>query len=200
MMKHMVCKEIILRILTGNYYVFKQIISREIRGVPNRILDLGCGTGILSGLFGDRAYTGIDIDTRIITYAKRRYPRKKFFVMDGTSLSFPDKLFDTIIIVGVIHHLNDTQAKHTVRQVQRVLKPGGMVVAIEAIQPLSRFNIPGRLLRAFDEGNYIRTLDEYVTLFNRLCPVKKAYTRHGGLFDYAVCVLRMSSTLKRSIS
>lgn len=193
-------KEILLRLLTANYTVFRQIVSQELGGRAGNVLDLGCGTGIMSSEFADDCYTGIDIDGRLISYAKERYAHKTFQVMDATKLTFPPGSFNTILIVGVIHHLSDSQVKGTLRHVRRVVRPGGIILAIEAIPPLSSFNIPGRLLRAFDEGAHIRTLDRYVQLFAELGSVEKAYTRQGGLFDYGVCLVRMSSNLKRTIS
>lgn len=193
-------KEILLRILTANYAVFRQIVSQELRGRAGKVLDLGCGTGIMSSEFADNSYTGIDIDGRLISFAKDRYVHKRFQVMDATNLTFPPGSFDTILIVGVIHHLSDSQVKDTLRHVRRVVRPEGIVLAIEAIPPLSSFNIPGRFLRAFDEGAHIRTLDRYVELFTPFGSVEKAYTRQGGLFDYGVCLVRMSSNLKRTIS
>lgn len=194
------CKEILLRILTGNYAVFRKIIQSEITKRPTSVLDLGCGTGILSRLFRDGTYEGIDIDRYLIAYAEKTYPQKSFTVMNAADLRFPDHSFDTVIIAGVIHHLNDTVTRKALREIQRTLMSGGRVIAIEAIPPLSPFNVIGTFLRSHDEGKHIRTIKDYISLFTGNFSVIKAYEQKGGIFDYGVFVLRKREYLNNNIS
>lgn len=63
------------------------------------VLDLGCGFGDFLGFLQDKGvnvdYTGYDINPNLIKYAKEKYPRGKFFVVDIQKEDFPD--FDYII-------------------------------------------------------------------------------------------------------
>lgn len=181
-----------LILVTGNYWVIRILLRKEISYKNGRkILDIGSGTGIVSRDFTVKDYTGIEINPELAAYAKRKY-RKKFLVMDARKLIFSRNFFDTIIVVGVIHHLSDRAVDKALREMRRVVKPDGQVILIEAIAPISPFNILGKILRANDEGKHIRTLEKYAELFSRHFTVKKSYQKAGGLFDYGVFVLSKS--------
>src|SRR5687767_15193431 len=79
---------------------------------PLRILDIGCGPGYLSQYFPTSEYLGFDINAKYVQYANRTYgPRAKFFCQE-ISRSVVDELgsFDLVIMGGLIHHLNDSEA------------------------------------------------------------------------------------------
>ena len=69
----------------------------------SKILDLGCGSGIIGETFGDffqAKVIGVDIkDNRI-------YPLP-FKIINGKSLSFPENSFDIVLINYVLHHSGD---------------------------------------------------------------------------------------------
>src|SRR5574341_2627734 len=126
-------KELILRVLTDNYSVIKRIISKEMRlKGQEKLLDIGCGTGILAPMFPKEAYVGTDIDRRLIAYAKNKHQGYMFQTMDASLLTFPKETFEWVLVVGVIHHLDPATASMTMKQLQRVLKREGRVLLIEA--------------------------------------------------------------------
>lgn len=69
-----------------------------------QILDVGCGDGLLAALMqrenSNVIITGIDVLIRDHTHI----PVVKF---DGTTIPFPDRSFDTVVFVDVLHHTND---------------------------------------------------------------------------------------------
>src|SRR5438093_1625195 len=96
-------KELTIRFLTFNYFAIRRIIKREFLPEKNEhILDLGCGTGILAPLFSKDQYVGIDLDKKLISFAKGKYPQYQFLQADSSKLRFSSKSFDKIIIIGVI--------------------------------------------------------------------------------------------------
>jgi len=58
---------------------------------------------------------------------KNRYD---FYVMDAHQLSFDDSSFDLIVGFGILHHLN---ADVALKEIHRVLKPGGRVLLQEPL-------------------------------------------------------------------
>ena len=68
------------------------------------VLDVGCGDGLLSGLIAgkrnDINVSGIDVLVR----DNPAIPIKEF---DGTTIPFPDKSFDIVMFVDVLHHTVD---------------------------------------------------------------------------------------------
>src|SRR5205085_3449156 len=80
----------------------------------------------------DADYTGIDLTQAAIDLAKRRFELDQlpgaFRTADAERLDFPDNTFDLIYSHGVLHHTPDTTA--AVREVHRVLRPGGRAVVM----------------------------------------------------------------------
>lgn len=184
-------KEFGLKILTGNYLFIKMVIKREFKYLDtDKILDLGCGTGILAPLFPEKNYIGIDIDIKLIEVAKRLHKNYEFIRMDSSNLTLVQNSFDKILIVGVIHHLDNTVRKKTFTLLKKLLKKNGTILAIEAIPPIFSFNILGKILRDHDEGHHIVSMKEYEKAFSSYFQIKKAYQQIGGILDYGVFVLK----------
>lgn len=82
---------------------------------PNaRILDIGCGTAsILDYLPESITYYGMDLSEDYINKAKKQYQNRnaQFFAKSISDFQADNlELFDTIIIMGVLHHLGDAEA------------------------------------------------------------------------------------------
>lgn len=69
-----------------------------------KILDLGCGTGVLTNELAKKgsAVTGTDLSKDMVHTAKANYPDLIFQVEDGTKLPFIDE-FDTVFSNAVFH-------------------------------------------------------------------------------------------------
>lgn|ERR1022692_3222207 len=91
-----------------------------------RILDLGAGTGAVTGeaLARGGRVTAIDAAPAMIARLRRDYPRAEAAIMDAHELDFPDASFDVVVASFVIHLLDDPDA--AAREVRRVLVRGGL--------------------------------------------------------------------------
>jgi len=118
------------------------------------ILEIGCGAGFaatyLRGYY--RNYVGIDNSTRLIDYAKdlNRYSNAFFFTEDLYHFS-PEKSYDLIFMVGILHHLADIQK--AVKITSSYLKPGGFFVVNEP-QPSNPLLHILRKIRAKVDSHY----------------------------------------------
>jgi len=87
-----------------------------------------CGTGEAFALFEQSIGTGIGVDISSAMLAKARQsfksPALSFIQGDATRLPLSDDRFDTVVMLGGIHHVPDRKALF--EQVFRVLKPGGI--------------------------------------------------------------------------
>jgi SAM-dependent methyltransferase len=89
-----------------------------------RMLDLGCGSAWLAEHFSD--YTGLDGSPEAVGAAARR-GRRVLLADLREPLPFAEAEFDGVIAKDVLEHLDDPVG--TVREIRRVLRPGGRVFA-----------------------------------------------------------------------
>lgn len=89
-----------------------------------RLLDVGCGGAWLGDHFDD--YTGIDVSPEAVEEARSR-GRQVLLVDGGEPLPFDEASFDGVVLKDVLEHVPDPVA--LVREVRRVLRPGGTVFA-----------------------------------------------------------------------
>ena len=97
------------------------------------MLDVGCGTGILSTCVAKDpkvlSVCGVDLSARYIDYAVRRNDdaRLSFEVGDACALPFLDASFDHAVSMLALQFV--PQAPLAVREMRRVTRPGGTVAA-----------------------------------------------------------------------
>ncbi len=98
-----------------------------------KCLDMGCGGGrysIALNFLGASEVTGIDVSETGIADAKLRAQKLKilntdFIIYDGKTLPLNDNHFDCVIWSGVLMHMEYPEL--AVKEVSRVVKPGGML-------------------------------------------------------------------------
>jgi SAM-dependent methyltransferase len=89
-----------------------------------KMLDVGCGSAWLAEHFAD--YTGVDGSPEAVEAAARR-GRRVLLADLREPLPFADGEFEGVIAKDVLEHLDDPVA--AVREIRRVLRPGGRVFA-----------------------------------------------------------------------
>ena len=121
-----------------------------------RVLEIGCGVGT-DGLRFARAgahYTGIDLTDAAIELARKNFAsaglRGEFRVTDAEALDFEDESFDLVYSHGVLHHTPDIDA--AVREIHRVLKPGGRAIVMLYHRGSYNYQIGIRVLRRAGAG------------------------------------------------
>lgn len=93
---------------------------------PFSLLDLGCGTGVVSQDLQQFAKTwGLDFNLKALEFCQER-GLKNLSQGDAEKLPFQSNSFEAITSLDVFEHLRDDEAAF--REACRVLKPGGMLV------------------------------------------------------------------------
>ncbi|MEJ2131438.1 MAG: class I SAM-dependent methyltransferase [Gammaproteobacteria bacterium] len=98
-----------------------------------RVLEIGCGTGnltlLLKRMHADVEVVGLDPDPKALARARRKAERARLDVRldQGFSqeLPYPDASFDRVLSSFMFHHLDAPTKSATLREVRRVLVPGG---------------------------------------------------------------------------
>jgi ubiquinone/menaquinone biosynthesis C-methylase UbiE len=102
-------------------------------GPGQDVLEVGCGTGNLALLvarrYPDARVVGLDPDPRALALAGRKAARRGVSVqLDrgfGDALPYPDASFDRVLSAFMFHHLEAEEKRAMLREIRRVLRPGG---------------------------------------------------------------------------
>jgi ubiquinone/menaquinone biosynthesis C-methylase UbiE len=101
---------------------------------PNdRVFDLGCGTGTMAVLMKKRfpraEIIGLDPDPRALARARKKAAHEALAIQFdqgfGDQLLYPAASFDRALSSFMFHHIPAGEKGKTLREVHRVLKPGG---------------------------------------------------------------------------
>jgi len=119
----------------------RPLLAEAVRGRPDpAILDCGCGTGYNLGLL--RKYgrpAGIDITWTGLAYARGRGERA-VAQASAALLPFRDEAFDVVTSFDVIYALDDAEELSALREMFRVLRPGGHLVLNVAAMDMLKGN------------------------------------------------------------
>jgi len=103
------------------------------------VLELGCGIGAVAAFLSETynmKVWGTDYDFEQIQIARNRHPQNEkliYRVEDAAHLSFQDARFDLVVSQNVFHHLPKWQT--AVREIARVLRPGGFLLWLDLTFP-----------------------------------------------------------------
>ncbi len=149
------------------------IVGEHLRPRPQeRILDIGCGPADLLRWLPPVHYVGVDPSEACIRACQRRFDGRGRFVK-GTAAQLAaegPEPFDTVLMLGVLHHMDDAEARDTVALAASLLAPGGRLVSLDTCRWPDRPLLNRALWRA-DRGAWIRDEAGYRAL------VEPAFTK-----------------------
>ena len=137
-------------------------------GRQGRFLEIGGGTGYGAFYLGHvaRAVVAIDLNRAQIERARRifRRPNVQYLSMEGTRLAFADHSFDAVGSFQVIEHVPEDRLAVFLREIARVLVPGGVFVVSTLNLDHNRKNNPRYQKPSFHEKEF--TPEEFRTLLS----------------------------------
>jgi len=126
--------------LPFEYGRYRKIRPQIFRGLCDRILDAGVGTGRNFPFYPlGSEVVGIDLSPGMLARAERRRPLATASVvlrqMDVTRLDFPDRSFDAAVATFLFCTLPDDLQVAGMRELGCVVKPGGIIRCLEYTRP-----------------------------------------------------------------
>ena len=126
--------------LPFEYGRYRHIRPQLFEGLSGRILDVGVGTGRNIAFYPPRAdMVGIDLSPAMLARADRRARSQGRAVelrrMDVMHLDFPDQSFDAAVSSFLFCVLPAELQTPALREIGRVLKPGGRLRLLEYVRP-----------------------------------------------------------------
>jgi SAM-dependent methyltransferase len=165
------------------------------------VLDVGCGPAYYFGRLprGIRYY-GFDTSERYIAYARRRFGDRGDFRTEIFGEEHLAELppVDSVMLLGLLHHLSDEQSRDLLRLAARALAPDGRVISVDTCFEPNQGRI-SRWMSANDRGEYVREPGAFVTL------ARESFAKvDGEVVDDATRIpsshwmMRMSAPIQRS--
>ncbi len=157
----------------------KIVLDLIMKYLPNRsnqkILDIGCGTGLMLESLKDIGQTfGMDMDDDAISFSKEIFngPVEKGMLPNG--IAYPNEQFSLIILLDVIEHVDDPIA--SLKAIRgRLLEGGKAIITVPAFMFLwsghddrnlhkLRYNLPQLRSQLLEAGFTIETISYFNTL------------------------------------
>ena len=147
---------------------------------PCKVIDIGCGEGFYSIYLASKGFTvtGIDISEKAIKYAKQNSRKQgldiKFIAMGITDLDRLNESFDFVLEWALMHHIIPSHRERYVKNVSRILNPGGKYLSVCFNIQSPDFGQPGKSIRIVPSASkalsgekvYFSSLEELNGLFS----------------------------------
>jgi demethylmenaquinone methyltransferase / 2-methoxy-6-polyprenyl-1,4-benzoquinol methylase len=144
---------------------WRRLTAEAVVRPGDRVLDACCGTGDLAiaGRGAGGTVTGLDFSDRMLERARRKAPALEWVRGDLLALPFEDGSFDAATVGFGVRNVEDLD--RALRELRRVLRPGGRLGILEITRPRG----PLALFYRF-------WFDGVVPLLGKLLPGGSAYT------------------------
>jgi len=155
-----------LQRLVGADVLRRHALSRAAIRPGEVLVDIGCGPAYyFDWLPAPLGYHGYDTNQRYIDHATRKYGDRGNFrcaifdAAEAARIPAPD----VIVMLGLLHHLSDTECSALLTLCAQVLAPNGRVVSIDTayLPGQNRFS---KWLSDNDRGDYVRHPDQFTQL------------------------------------
>lgn len=133
-----------------------------------RILDIGCGTADILKRFPPVEYIGLDANPDYLDVARARHGGLgEFLTLNVLDREFSRLgTFDRILLLGVLHHLSDSECSGLLNALTTALKPGGYLVTLDPALEENQHPISCAISK-LDRGHHVRHHQDFHELISR---------------------------------
>lgn len=124
----------------------------------DRVLDVGCGPAYYFDRLPEVEYYGFDTSAPYIEHARERYGNRGDFRCEILTEAHLADLphFDTVLLFGLLHHLDDDQCASLLDVASKSLAAGGKVITCDPCLHPGQGRI-SRWMSENDRGEFVRT-------------------------------------------
>lgn len=165
----------------------ENLVKKYIKKRENlNVLDIGCGPADILSVFKNVNYYGYDINPHYISHAKKKFLSKnpKLFCkkFDSKEVKKLPK-FDVILLLGIIHHLNEEENKKLLILCKKALKKGGFILTEDPIL-IKKQNFIARFLVKSDRGLHVKDRESYLKILSKYYRKIESEIHHQKFIPY----------------
>ncbi len=134
----------------GQHPAFLEFINAYASDIPNdrpiRLLEIGCGTGVVlrhlkTKAHGDSVFTGADISEKLLAtaHALGEGTGIQWHKTEGTKLPYPAESFDIVLMHTLLSHV--PEPADALREARRILAPKGRLIIFDADHAATTFGL-----------------------------------------------------------
>lgn len=163
----------------GGPHLVDEVIHRYIQLQSGaRILEIGCGPGTIVPYLPPSQYLGFDISPEYIEQARKKFPQARFVCERVGQFSLEEQgTFDAVLALGIVHHLDDAEARRLFQIGHDALKSGGQMVTVDGVFTENQ-SAGARWLLSRDRGECVRREQDYVKIASHVFDDVKPTIRH----------------------
>ena len=164
----------------GSYSYRNKVIASSLTASTNKILDLGCGTGMTIPRISESiSYTGIELSKVYAEYASRRRINLEIKIGNvadpANYLNLELGKSDVIFALGLFHHLDDKTLNLMFENLATVLQKGAKLISIDPYVDEKTTKFAAFVARN-DRGQFLRSEES----------ISKLVAKQGLHFNYSV--------------
>lgn len=130
----------------GGESKFRQLALQDLTLCSDtKILDLCCGSGQATYFLAkySQQVTGLDASPLSLARAKNNVPQATYIEAFAEEIPLSDNIFDVVHTSAALHEMQAQQLQEIIKEVYRVLKPGGIFTLVDFHKPTNPVFVPG---------------------------------------------------------
>lgn len=125
---------------------FRQLALQGLKiNLETKVLDLCCGSGQATQVLVQYSQdvTGLDASPLSLKRARQNVPQAQYIEAFAEEMPFPDNHFDLVHTSAALHEMESSQLRQILKEIYRVVKPGGVFTLVDFHTPTNPLFWPG---------------------------------------------------------